>query len=231
MDQGKISLSGKVGDYLPDYPNRDIADKVTIRQMLTHTGSRAPEFEPGSAESYSNYGFVLLGAIIEKISGLSYYEYVDAHLFAPAGMTNSGFLPEDVAVAGRSIGYTTEDGALVTNKDSLPYRGTAAGGGYSTVKDMLKFANALQSGKLVPPSLLGQASMPQTDSTWYGYGFQTRGKAEMANFGHSGGAPGMNADFRIYPQSGVVIVTLSNRDGPYAESLASFYATRMPGAK
>tara|TARA_R110002126_G_scaffold1015_1_gene5880 strand:- start:6400 stop:7743 length:1344 start_codon:yes stop_codon:yes gene_type:complete len=231
VDQGKISLSGKVGDYLPDYPNRDIADKVTIRQMLTHTGSRAPEFEPGSAESYSNYGFVLLGAIIEKISGLSYYEYVDAHLFAPAGMTNSGFLPEDVAVAGRSIGYTTEDGALVTNKDSLPYRGTAAGGGYSTVKDMLKFANALQSGKLVPPSLLGQASMPQTDSTWYGYGFQTRGKAEMANFGHSGGAPGMNADFRIYPQSGVVIVTLSNRDGPYAESLASFYATRMPGAK
>ena len=223
VDQGKISLSGKVGDYLPDYPNRDIADKVTIRQMLTHTGSRAPEFEPGSAESYSNYGFVLLGAIIEKISGLSYYEYVDAHLFAPAGMTNSGFLPEDVAVAGRSIGYTTED--------SLPYRGTAAGGGYSTVKDMLKFANALQSGKLVPPSLLGQASMPQTDSTWYGYGFQTRGKAEMANFGHSGGAPGMNADFRIYPQSGVVIVTLSNRDGPYAESLASFYATRMPGAK
>ena len=205
VDQGKISLSGKVGDYLPDYPNRDIADKVTIRQMLTHTGSRAPEFEPGSAESYSNYGFVLLGAIIEKISGLSYYEYVDAHLFAPAGMTNSGFLPEDVAVAGRSIGYTTED--------------------------MLKFANALQSGKLVPPSLLGQASMPQTDSTWYGYGFQTRGKAEMANFGHSGGAPGMNADFRIYPQSGVVIVTLSNRDGPYAESLASFYATRMPGAK
>ena len=73
--------------------------------------------------------------------------------------------------------------------------------------------------------------MPQTDSTWYGYGFQTRGKAEMANFGHSGGAPGMNADFRIYPQSGVVIVALSNRDGPYAESLAGFYATRMPAAK
>lgn len=259
VDQGKISLSGKVGDYLPDYPNRDIADKVTIRQMLTHTGgtgdifteeylahipdykthsdyvekfgSRAPEFEPGSAESYSNYGFVLLGAIIEKISGLSYYEYVDVHIFAPAGMTNSGFLPEDVAVAGRSIGYTTEDGALVTNKDSLPYRGTAAGGGYSTVKDMLKFANALQSRKLVPQALLDQASTPQNEGGWYGYGFQTRGKAEMANFGHSGGAPGMNADFRIYPQSGVVIVALSNRDGPYAESLASFYATRMPAAK
>lgn len=259
VESGKLSLSGKVGDYLPDYPNKEIAGKVTIRQILTHTGgtgeifteeylahisdykthsdyvekfgSRPPEFEPGSAESYSNYGFVLLGAIIEKLSGLSFYQYVDANIFEPVGMQNSGFIPEEVAVAGRSIGYTEVEGALVSNSDSLPYRGTAAGGGYSTVNDMLKFAHALQSEALIPASLLSQASSPQNDGGWYGYGFQTRGKAEMRYFGHSGGAQGMNADFRIYPEVGVVIVALANMDGPYAESLTGFYANRMPSKK
>jgi D-alanyl-D-alanine carboxypeptidase len=257
--KGELSLTGKVGYYLPDYPNKQLADKVTIRQILTHTGgtgdifteeylsrisdyqthsdyieklgSRSPQFEPGSAESYSNYGFVLLGAIIEKLSGLSYYQYVDDNIFEPAGMQNSGFLPEDVSVVGRSIGYTELNGALVSNSDSLPYRGTAAGGGYSTVNDMLKFANALQSGKFIPASLLDQASSPQNEGGWYGYGFQTRGKAEMRYFGHSGGAQGMNADFRIYPEVGVVIVALANMDGPYAESLTGFYANRMPSKK
>ena len=256
VEKGELSLTGKVGDYLPDYPNKELADKVTIEQLLTHRGGtgeifteeylanisdykthsdyvrtfgeRPPEFEPGTGESYSNYGFVLLGYILEQLSGQSYYQYVDEHIFAPAGMKNSGFLPETVAVAGRSVGYTEVDGMLVPNIDSLPYRGTAAGGGYSTVNDMLKFATALQSGNLVPESLLRQASRPQNGGGWYGYGFQTRGAAEMAYFGHSGGAPGMNADFRIYSGLGVVIIALSNMDGPYAESLAGYYAMRMP---
>jgi hypothetical protein len=111
---GKIDLSAPLGKYLPDYPNRDAAAKVTIRELLSHTGgmgdiftpeyeqkrlqirelsdyvklfgSRAPEFEPGSKWSYSNYGFVLLGVVIQKVSGMSYYDYVRRNIFAKAGM-------------------------------------------------------------------------------------------------------------------------------------------------
>lgn len=256
VEKDLLTLNGKVEDYLPDYPNQDFANKVTIRQILTHTGGtgdifteeylanisdykthsdyvekfghRSVEFEPGSQERYSNYGFLLLGYLVEKISNMSYYEYVRRNIFEPAGMKDSGFLPEDVSVAGRAVGYTEVDGSFIPNSDSLPYRGTAAGGGYSTASDMLQFAKALQSGKLIPAALLNQASSPQNRGGWYGYGFQTRGKAETAYFGHSGGAPGMNAEFRIYPGFGTVIVTLSNMDGPYAETLADYYATRMP---
>lgn len=256
VDKCKLSLDGTVGQYLPDYPNKELADKVTIRHMLTHTGgtgeiftseymanipdykthadyvnkfgTRPPEFEPGSQERYSNYGFLLLGYIVEQISGMSYYDYVEANIFAPAGMADSGFLPENVKVEGRSTGYTRTEGGLSPNDDTLPYRGTGAGGGYSTVIDMARFAAALTGGSLLPPSLLNQATTSQAKGGWYGFGFQIRGTNEMLNFGHSGGAPGMNADFRIYPRSETVIVALSNRDGPYTETLTGYYAMRMP---
>ena len=80
---------------------------------------------------YSIYGFVLLGAIIEAVTGQTYYDYVDDHIYEQAGMTATGSLPETEAVPDRSIGYTvpTPDGELSPNTDTLPYRGTAAGGG------------------------------------------------------------------------------------------------------
>jgi D-alanyl-D-alanine carboxypeptidase len=98
-------------------------------------GKRGLEFAPGSRWAYSNYGFILLGVVIEKVTGQSYYDYVHAHIYAPAGMTRSGSLPEDQPVPDRSIGYTKPPGttAWVPNTDTLPYRGTSAGGGYSTV--------------------------------------------------------------------------------------------------
>ena len=73
-------------------------------------GKRGLEFAPGSRWAYSNYGFILLGVVIEKVSGQSYYDYVRAHIYAPARMTRTGSLPEDRAVPGRSIGYTEPPG-------------------------------------------------------------------------------------------------------------------------
>ena len=102
-------------------------------------GRRGPEFELGSRWEYSNDGFVLLGLVIEKC-GKSYYDYVSEHVYEPAGMTSSGSQPEDQAVADRSIGYTKMGGGpLHPNTDTLPYQGTPAGGGHSTVEDLLKF--------------------------------------------------------------------------------------------
>src|SRR6266571_2116259 len=139
---------------LSDHPNKDLAAKVTIYQLLTHTGgtgdifgpefqahrlelrtlddyvtlygSRPLKFEPGSKWEYSNYGFILLGVVIEKVSGQSYYDYVRDHVYKPAGMTTSGSEPEDQAVSDRSVGYTSMGGGSEhPNTETLPYRGTS----------------------------------------------------------------------------------------------------------
>jgi len=255
-DQKKLSLDDTVGKLLPDYPNAEIARKVTVRMLLTHSGgtgdffgpefdknrltlrgnedylklfgARAPLFEPGTQERYSNYGFILLGAIVARIGGEDYYAYVQRHIFAPAGMTGTGSLPEDVAVPDRSKGYTKKDGRWVSNADTLPFRGMAAGGGYSTLDDLVKFGQALESGKLLPKALLADATTSHTKGNWYGYGFMVGGEGADRWYGHGGGAPGMNGELRIFPASQTVIVALSNLDPPAATNLAEFYANRMP---
>lgn len=253
VQAGRLSLDGTVGRYLPGYPDAGTA-AVTIRQLMTHAGGtgdffgpefdqhrlalrthddyvrlfgkRAPEHAPGAEFRYSNYGFLLLGAIIERVSGQSYYEYVDAHVFAPAGMTRSGSLPEETPVEGRVTAYTRRDGAWQDAADTLPWRGTAAGGGYSTAGDLLRFARALRDGGLLDPALLREATHGQ--SPWYGYGFMVREQDGVRMFGHGGGAPGMNGELRVYPDHDIVVVGLSNLDPPAASRLVDYYLLRMP---
>jgi CubicO group peptidase (beta-lactamase class C family) len=83
----------------------------------------------------------LLGVVIERVTGQSYYDYVAEHIYKPAGMTHSGSAPENEIVSDRSVGYMRQQGGggWVRNTDTLPYRGTSAGGGYSTVEDLMKF--------------------------------------------------------------------------------------------
>jgi CubicO group peptidase (beta-lactamase class C family) len=254
---GKVSLDGTVEDYLPDYPNKDVARMVTVRMLLNHSGGtgdifgpefvknrlklknnedyialfgkRKPLFKPGTQEAYSNFGFVILGSIIQHVSGEDYYAYVRDHIFRPAGMTDTGSLPETVAVPGRAVAYTFKNGKWVNAASTLPLRGTAAGGGYSTVGDMLKFAEALESDKLLPPALKEEATHFETKGKWYGFGFAVSGaKGPDHWYGHGGGAPGMNADFRVFPYSQTVIVALANVDPPVADRLVEFYIDRMP---
>lgn len=254
VEAGKLSLDDPIGKYLTDYPNKDVATKVTVRHLLTHTGgtgdifgpefqknrlslrthsdylklygSRALDGEPGKQFKYSNYGFVLLGALIEKITGMSYYDYVDARIFKPAGMTSTGSLTENEKVPNRSAGYMKREGHWVPNTDTLPWRGTSAGGGYSTVGDLLRFAEALESGKLISKASLAQATTPHQEG--YGYGFEVQGEGALRAYGHGGGAPGMNGELRVFPQLGTVVVALSNLDPPAATRMADFYAARMP---
>jgi CubicO group peptidase (beta-lactamase class C family) len=259
VEAGKISLDDPIGKHLTDYPNKDVATKVTIRQLLSHRGGTGdifgPDFaknrltlkehsdylklygerglghEPGAEFRYSNYGFVLLGAIIERVSGMSYYDYVQRNVFEPAGMKNTASLAETDAVPNRSVGYMKRDGAWTANTDTLPWRGTAAGGGYSTVGDLFKFAQALQSGKLVSKATLAEATKAQSsmgEGFAYGYGFGVIGEGPTRHFGHNGGAPGMNGDLRIYPQLGYVIVALSNLDPPAASRMVDFVGNRLP---
>jgi CubicO group peptidase (beta-lactamase class C family) len=240
-----------------------VATKVTVRHLLTHTGgtgdifgpefdrnrlqlrehadyvklygSRAPNFEPGSRFEYSNYGFVLLGAIIEAVSGESYYDYVREHVFGPAGMTSTDSLPESVEVPNRSIGYMHPYPGARTwqpNTDWLPWRGTAAGGGSSTVGDLARFADALMSHKLLSPAstellLAGKIDLGYGGRYAFGF-FDARGKDGSGWVGHGGGAPGMNGDLRIYVKSGYVVVVLANLDPPAAQRISDYLDPRLP---
>lgn len=261
VQAGKIKLTDPLGQYLADYPNKDVATKVTIHHLLTHTGgtgdffgpefdkhrlelktlqdyvklygARGLEFEPGSKWSYSNYGFLLLGIVVEKASGQNYYEYVREHIFKPAGMTSSDSLPEEQAVPGRSVGYMREEGGkgFVPNNDTLPYRGTSAGGGYTTVEDLQRFASGLLNHKLLDGEhfdllTTGHENTPRGNK--YAYGFMDNREDGVRWFGHGGGAPGMNGDLRIFPQSGYVIAVLANLDPPAAERISSYVSERLP---
>ena len=262
VEAGRVKLTAPLATYLPDYPNRDVATKVTIHQLLTHTGGtgdifgpdfdahrkelrtlgdyvklygkRGPEFEPGSQWAYSNYGFVLLGRVIEKVTGHSYYDYVQQHIYARAGMTTSGSRPEDQAVPDRSIGYTKPPGttAWAPNTDTLPYRGTSAGGGYSTVEDLARFAHALLSHKLLTPNstkLLITGKVKDGPGTSYAYGFEDARDADGNGWiGHGGGAPGINGDLKIYPKPGYVVAVLANIDPPAAQRISEYLDPRLP---
>jgi D-alanyl-D-alanine carboxypeptidase len=255
---GKVSLDDTVGQHLVDYPNGDIASNVTVEQLLVHTGGtgdifgpeydahraelqaledyvrlygkRAPEFEPGSRFAYSNYGFVLLGLIIAKASGKSYYDYVHENVFVPAGMKDTGSPPESRNVAGRSRGYTHHlDGHLRLNDETLPPRATSAGGGLSTVADLQRFARALLEGRLLSPGSMDILLNGRvTPSGQRGPGFFRNQQQTPRSFGHAGGAPGMNGDLRVFPESGYVIAVLTNLDPPSATDISSFAALRVP---
>jgi len=193
-------------------------------------------FEPGSKWEYSNYGYLLLGALIEKASGQSYYDYVREHIYQPADMSATGSEPEDTPIPQLAIGYTRKgpNGPLPDwspNTAGLPYRGTPAGGGYSTVEDLLKFAVALQGNKLLDAkytSLLTTGKVPTPMGGSYAYGFGDHTFNGTRCFGHNGGAPGANGDMEICPAAGYVVTALANFDPPAAERIAEFVLNRLP---
>ena len=261
VQSGKLDLKAPLGKYLTDYPNKDVASKVTIEQLLSHQGgtgdifgpefdkrrlelkslqdyvtlygNRAPQFEPGSRWQYSNYGFLLLGVLIEKVSGQSYYDYVHDHIFKPAGMTATASEAEDQDVPDRSVGYTKFlGGDWKPNTETLPFRGTSAGGGYSTVEDLLRFATALQTHKLLDAQHTELLTTGKVNAGRgkYAFGFQDEVVEGTRCFGHGGGAPGMNGGLQICPGPGYVIAVLANLDPPAATRVADFIRNRLPAA-
>ena len=254
VERGKLSFTDTVGKVLPDYPNKEIAEKVTIHQLLTHTSGMGnyfnekfqanlkslktvPDylplfagdplaFEPGSKWQYSNSGFTVLGLIIEKVSGQSYYGYVKQHIFKPAGMTNTDSYERDTAVPDLAIGYMrmNDQGRpdpsvpLRENTSIRPAKGSPAGGGYSTVEDMLRFSFALYSHKLLSPKYTEILTAGKVEASGpirkYAYGFGDNLIDGMRIVGHNGGGPGIGANFDIFPEHGYTAVILSNYSAP-----------------
>jgi D-alanyl-D-alanine carboxypeptidase len=175
--------------------------------------------------------------VIEKVTGHSYYDYVQQHIYAPARMTRTGSLPENQAVPGRSIGYTKPPGATgwAPNTDTLPYRGTSAGGGCSTVEDLARFAHALLSHRLLGTNttkLLITGKVNAGPGARYAYGFEDARDAHgNGSVGHGGGAPGINGDLKIYPKSGYVVAVLANLDPPAAQRISEYLDPRLPAQR
>jgi D-alanyl-D-alanine carboxypeptidase len=262
VQAGRLKLDDTVGQYLTNYPDKELAAKVTIGELLTNTGgtgdiwgpeydkhrlelrtlqdyinlygNRPLRFEPGSRWEYSNYGFILLGAVIEKVCGESYYDHVREHIYVPAGMTSTGSEPEDQAIANRSVGYTKMGAKMGTDTwhpttGTLSYRGTSAGGGYSTVGDLLAFANALRENKLLGPQYTKLLTTAKVKNPFgfdvYGFGVQTMNGAQC--FGHNGASPGTNGDLEMCLDSTYTVIALTNMDPPAAEQASQFVINRL----
>lgn len=149
-----------------DSPAEFISRRELLRtpdDYLRQYGVQPLEFEPGTRTKYSSLGLMIVGAIIEQASGRSDYDYVQANILDVAGMDSTGSLPESVWVPDRVVGYTRHGDALVPNGDTLPYRGSPAGGGCSTIDDLLRFAQALRAGKLLSPALTADATRLQSE--------------------------------------------------------------------
>jgi len=247
---GKLSLSDTIRKHLPDYPS-PAADKITIQQLITMTSGLGDTFgkkydatpksrlrtladflplfandpllfEPGTSRRYSNAGYVVLGLIIEKVSGQSYQDYVREHLFRPAGMKNTDAYPQDAIVPNRAVGYTRQtegeesprpDAPLHVNIYALPAVASSAGGGYSTAEDLLAFDQAMRANRLLPPAWTDWFYSDKTSAPSPGAPAKKRGGA----FGVAGGTAGVNAALESDLDTGATIVVLSNLDPPSAE--------------
>jgi CubicO group peptidase (beta-lactamase class C family) len=214
---GKLNLDSSLAHAWPDYPNRDVAARVMIRQILEHRSGiggdifGAPpgktrhdvltlndyfqlfkdqplQFEPGSRQQYSNAGYIVLGLLIERLSGTSYYDYVRSHIFEPAGMTRTGSWKVDSLPPNTATGYTDAG----RNTELLPGRGSSAGGGYATAHDLLRLLNALREHKI-------------------------RNAPEAGMVGVAGGAPGLNAVMDGDLAGGYDVIVLANLSPPAAE--------------
>ncbi|MGA2532546.1 MAG: serine hydrolase domain-containing protein [Candidatus Aminicenantales bacterium] len=183
-----------------------------------------PAFPPGERFQYSNTGMFLLGVVIEKAAGEDYFDHIRKAIYRPAGMTNSDCYELDYPVENLAIGYSPDWKSPYRWQNNLfkhVIKGGPAGGGFSTVKDLHKFAIALLAGKLVSKDML-QTLWTDYKGGEYGYGFTVALGPGGKVVGHSGGFSGINSELNIYVDSGLIVVVMSNVDNG-----ASALATRI----
>ena len=264
VERGEISLDETLANALPDYPNQEAASKITIHELLGHKsglgdffGAEFAEsnpfnyrtlrdylplfatkpllFEPGTRTSYSNAGFIVLGLVIEHLSGESYYDYVRDHIFKTAGMTDTGFWSYEDDVPNLALAYTRlapgqsprgQQQSANTPRGVAPNftRSQSSGSSFSCVEDLVRFSEALRSHKL-----LKQESVEMILSGGYGLGaLSTNSTRSMS---HAGGLPGANTYLEMYPDQGYTVVILSNFDPPVAQMIGQRLRREIVGAE
>jgi CubicO group peptidase (beta-lactamase class C family) len=263
---GRLSFNDPISKHLPDYPNKEVADKVTIHQLLTHTSGMGMYwnekfmaqrekmltvaahlplfasdpllFPPGEKFQYSNSGYMVLGAIIEKLSGQDYYSYVQEHIYKPAGMADTGFYQPGKEIPNLAIGYSkmSPDGKPLEeardNTNLREVKGGPAGGGYSTAGDLVKFHMALRNYKLLNEEFTKLVTTGKVEAGGpigrYAYGFGDKVFDGKHIVGHNGGSPGISANFEMYPELGYTAVILMNADPPAMMPVIMGIRQRIP---
>lgn len=264
--EGKLNVNQTLGEFFPDLASVQ-SKKITIHQLLTHT-SGIPDyfqdpgyqtvkdeyktiaenfdfiknkpllFEPGKTFCYSNGGYVALGAIIEKVTGQDYFQYLQTTLFDPLKMTRTGYFQKDSKVAYLAKGYAIDDifkpTKKVDNTDLLPLKGNSAGGGYTSVEDLYNFASNLFESKILnkdmtqlmitskidekqiaqpgPDGKIDYVATPVRTGHRYGYGIEEVNLDGIITLGHTGGFPGARARFLYVPKHHYYLVYLQNVD-------------------
>jgi CubicO group peptidase (beta-lactamase class C family) len=230
---------------LGTYWNREFeANKTKIREVSDYLPLFVDEpllFEPGAGWSYSNAAFIVLGAIIEAASGRGYFDYMREFVYSRAGMADTDAYDLDLDPPETAVGYTNtgagwepETGPRRTNLFLHVVRGGPAGGGFSTVWDLARFAGALVSHRLLSPELTaivleGKVDMPSdareafslSQGARYGYGFIDERVRGSRIAGHVGAFPGLSARLELYLDLDTTVVVLSNYDPPIAERVAT----------
>lgn len=252
-EEGKLALGDDITKHLPDYPTR--GKKITIEHLLTHTsgivsytskpeyGSRMAqdlsvaqmidsfkndplEFEPGSQYRYNNSGYFLLGAIIEKISGQRYADFLEQRIFAPLGMRDTYYEGVKTSKAPVAAGHTRAEkgyGAAKPLSMTQPY---AAGSLVSTVDDLARWDAAIAGGRLLTPSSWERAftsyRLSDGRATDYGYGWEVEKIQGETAIGHGGGINGFTTHALRFPDQKVFVAVLTNSDsGPANPALVA----------
>lgn len=234
-ERGKLKVTDPICQYLENCP--DAWKPITIHHLLSHTSGiwnftsspdyskqwmlpsrpaktmekfrdKPLDFEPGSKWSYSNSGYILLALILEKASGLSYETYMQRNIFDPAGMKDSGHDTYEAILKHRASGYAERNGKL----ENAPYHDMSIpiGGGdlYSTVEDMFRWDQALNSDKLAKPETIARMFIPVKNN--YGYGWMIDQHLNRPRISHGGGINGFVTAISRYPQDKALVVVLSN---------------------
>ena len=246
VEAGQIGLNDPMTRYLPDYPTQGhevsirhllthtsgIKSYTTLGDVfwlkaglldLSHTEMLALfkdepfDFTPGEEYRYNNSGYYLLGMIIEVVSGESYDDYLDAHLFGPLGLSRSSYCHEAQIIPGRAEGYEQGGGWLLNDRSISMNTPGAAGALCSTVPDLLSWTRALRSGRVVSEvsyqAMTTSGLLNDGSATGYGFALGVGTLEEHSRVAHTGGINGFSTVMAHYPESDLDIVVLSNTSG------------------
>lgn len=254
VDQGRLGLDDALAQHLSGLPAAWSA--ITVRQLLAHTSGLpnhtqadgldkirhqqmsprelyatfrdAPlDFAPGHGWNYSNSGYVMLGILIEHLSGKSYADFVQAELFAPLGMGHSGVAHSQVIVPQLASGYVKQGATLRPANFlnmSVPY---SAGALYSTTGDLLKWQLGLYGGALLSPSSLKAMTTPVRNR--YALGLNVAPPGMPVSYGHAGGIDGFSTYLHYEPAQKITVAVLSNQELAEAPALALKLAAAAKG--
>jgi CubicO group peptidase (beta-lactamase class C family) len=223
-----LTHTSGLGDYFKDaYMQCEVQFFRDIVDYKSLIADDTLKFEPGTNFSYSNTGFILLGVIIESITNESYFSYLRKNIFEPAGMENTDGFDKDYPVNNRATGYTKvyENDEVKWNNHQFTriLRGSPSGGIYSTTQDILKFANAINSNKLISPDSyeILMEGRPELNASFHSYGFFVSQGVVGRVASHKGDGRGMNCQFRLYLDSGYTVIVLSNYSAPSANIITN----------